>query len=29
MKSLMTLGGVLAAWYIVNRWLLPRFGIET
>lgn len=29
MKSLMILGGVLAAWYILNRWILPRFGVET
>ena len=29
MKSLLFFVGVLAAWYILNRWVLPRFGIET
>ena len=29
MKSLLTLVGVFAAWYILNRWVLPRFGVQT
>jgi len=29
MKSILTLGGILAAWYILNRWILPKFGVET
>lgn len=29
MKSLLTFGALLAAWYILNRWILPRFGVET
>jgi len=29
MKSLMILIGILAVWYILNRWVLPRFGIQT
>lgn len=29
MKSLLLLFGVLAAWYILNRWILPRFGVQT
>lgn len=29
MTSLLTLVGVFAAWYIVNRWVLPRFGVQT
>jgi hypothetical protein len=29
MKSLLTLVGIMAAWYILNRWILPRFGIQT
>jgi hypothetical protein len=29
MKSLLFFVGVLAVWYILNRWILPRFGIET
>lgn len=29
MKSILTLAGVLAAWYILNRWILPKLGVET
>lgn len=29
MKSLLLLFGALAAWYILNRWILPRFGVQT
>lgn len=29
MKSLLLLGGFIAAWYILNRWILPRLGVET
>jgi hypothetical protein len=29
MKSFLILVGVFAAWYILNRWVLPRFGIQT
>lgn len=29
MKTLLTLVGVVAAWYILNRWILPRLGVET
>ncbi len=29
MKSLFVLVGIVAAWYILNRWILPRFGVET
>jgi hypothetical protein len=29
MKSLLILVGVFAAWYILNRWILPRFGVQT
>jgi hypothetical protein len=29
MKSLLVLAGIVAAWYILNRWILPRFGVET
>ena len=29
MKSLLILVGVFAAWYILNRWVLPRLGIQT
>jgi hypothetical protein len=29
MKSLLTFVGILAAWYILNRWILPRCGVQT
>jgi hypothetical protein len=29
MKSLLIFIGVIAVWYILNRWILPRFGVET
>jgi hypothetical protein len=29
MESLLILVGVFAAWYILNRWILPRFGVQT
>lgn len=29
MKTLLLLFGVIAAWYILNRWVLPRFGVQT
>jgi hypothetical protein len=29
MESLLLLLGIVAAWYILNRWVLPRFGVQT
>jgi len=29
MKTLLLLVGVVAVWYILNRWVLPRFGVQT
>lgn len=29
MKTLLLLFGVIAVWYILNRWILPRFGVQT
>lgn len=29
MKELLILLGVFAVWYILNRWVLPRFGVQT
>jgi len=29
MKSLLVFAGILAGWYILNRWILPHFGVET
>jgi hypothetical protein len=29
MKAFLTFVGIIAAWYILNRWILPRFGVQT
>jgi hypothetical protein len=29
MKEIFILLGILAGWYILNRWVLPRFGVQT
>lgn len=29
MESLLFLGGIIAVWYILNRWVLPYFGVQT
>jgi hypothetical protein len=29
MKSIFILVGIVAAWYILNRWILPHFGVNT
>jgi hypothetical protein len=29
MKSLLIFLAILAAWYILNRWILPLMGFET
>lgn len=29
MKSLLLLLGVVAGWYILNRYILPKMGIQT
>lgn len=29
MDSLLTLLGIVAAWYILNRWILPKLGVST
>lgn len=29
MKTFLLFAGIFAGWYILNRWILPRFGIET
>ena len=29
MKDLLLLGGIVAGWYILNRFILPRMGIQT
>ena len=29
MKDILLLGGIVAGWYILNRFILPRMGIQT
>lgn len=29
MTELLMLVAVVAIWYVLNRWILPRFGIDT
>ena len=29
MESIVTVVVVLVAWFALNRWVLPRFGIQT
>jgi hypothetical protein len=29
MDNALTIAGVLAAWWILQTWLLPRFGVPT
>ncbi len=29
MKDLLMIGGVVAVWYVVNRYILPKMGVQT
>lgn len=29
MENIFFLLGILAVWYVLNRWVLPRFGVQT
>jgi len=29
MKDLLLLGGAVAGWYVLNRYILPKMGIQT
>jgi hypothetical protein len=29
MKEVLLLVGFIGAWFILNRWVLPRFGVQT
>jgi hypothetical protein len=29
MKDILLLGGIVAGWYVLNRFILPRMGIQT
>ena len=28
-KELLIVAGVIAVWFTLNRWILPRFGVKT
>jgi len=29
MKDILFLLGVVAVWYVANRWILPKLGVQT
>jgi hypothetical protein len=29
MKDILLLGGIVAGWYLLNRYILPKIGIQT
>ncbi len=29
MKDLLILGGIVVFWYVVNRYILPKMGVQT
>lgn len=29
MQDLMIIGAIVAVWYVVNRFILPRMGVQT
>lgn len=29
MKDLLMMLGIVAVWYILNRWVLPKMGVQT
>ena len=29
MKDMLFLIGIFAAWYVINRWVLPKMGVQT
>lgn len=29
MKDIFFLLGIIAVWFVLNRWVLPRFGVQT
>ncbi len=29
MRDLLILAGIVVVWYVLNRWVLPRFGVQT
>ncbi len=28
-REVLVLAVILAAWFVLNRWILPRFGVQT
>jgi len=29
MKDILMMLGIVAVWYILNRWILPKMGVQT
>ena len=29
MKDILMMLGIVAVWYIINRWVLPKMGVQT
>jgi hypothetical protein len=29
MKDILILGGIVVIWYVLNRYILPRMGVQT
>lgn len=29
MKDILIFTGILVAWIVLNRWIMPRFGVQT
>jgi len=29
MKDILLLAGLIGAWYVFNRWVLPKLGVQT
>jgi hypothetical protein len=29
MKDIIVIAAIVAAWYVLNRYILPRFGVKT
>ena len=29
MKEILLMAAFLAAWFVLNRWVLPKFGVQT
>jgi len=29
MKDVLMMLGIVAVWYVINRWILPKMGVQT